>query len=71
VLSGGVFRHAAPGAVAAVVDRVAADRGGAGGVLAGAEVVVDSRYVLAAAGLLAGDRPDVAAELLRGLLSRP
>jgi uncharacterized protein (TIGR01319 family) len=67
VLSGGVFRHADPAAVSAVVDRVAADRGGAGGVLAGTEVVVDARYVLAAAGLLAGDQPAAAAGLLRGL----
>lgn len=52
VLSGGAFRHAPPAALAAVVDRLAADRGGAGGVLAGSAVVVDARYVLAAAGLL-------------------
>ncbi|SDY76246.1 conserved hypothetical protein [Modestobacter sp. DSM 44400] len=68
VLSGGVFRHAAPAALAAVVDRLAGDRGGAGGVLAGSRVVVDARYVLAAAGLLAGDAPDAAAGLLGGLL---
>jgi uncharacterized protein (TIGR01319 family) len=68
VLSGGVFRHADPAAVAAVVERVAADRGGAGGVLAGTEVVVDRRYVLAAAGLLAGDVPTAAAGLLRELV---
>jgi len=69
VLSGGVFRHAAPAAVAAVVQRVAADRGGAGGVLTGTEVVVDTRYVLAAAGLLAGDAPAAAAGLLAELAS--
>ncbi|TWH75192.1 glutamate mutase L [Modestobacter roseus] len=68
VLSGGVFRHAAPNDVAAVVDRVAADRGGAGGVLGRADVVVDTRYVLAAAGLLAGDEPAAAAGLLGALL---
>jgi len=68
VLSGGVFRHADPAAVAAVVDRVAADRGGAGGVLAGTDVVVDRRYVLAAAGLLADDAPAAAAGLLGELL---
>ncbi|MGY1749587.1 glutamate mutase L [Modestobacter sp. SYSU DS0511] len=68
VLSGGVFRHAAPADVAAVVDRVAADRGGAGGVLAEADVVVDTRYVLGAAGLLAGDEPAAAAGLLGALL---
>ncbi|HEV7870190.1 MAG TPA: glutamate mutase L [Modestobacter sp.] len=68
VLSGGVFRHADPGELAAVTARVAADRGGAGGVLAGAQVVVDTRYVLAAAGLLAGDAPTAAAGLLGELL---
>jgi hypothetical protein len=50
-----------------VVQRVGADRGGAGGVLAGAEVLVDRRYVLAAAGLLAGDVPSAAAGLLAEL----
>ncbi|WP_299959899.1 glutamate mutase L [uncultured Modestobacter sp.] len=69
VLSGGVFRHAEPAAVEGVVARLAADRGGAGGVLAGTRVVVDSRYVLAAAGLLAGDAPDATAGLLAGLLT--
>jgi uncharacterized protein (TIGR01319 family) len=70
VLSGGVFRHADPAAVDAVVARLAADRGGAGSVLAGTPVVVDRRYVLAAAGLLAADHPDAAAGLLRELAGR-
>jgi uncharacterized protein (TIGR01319 family) len=70
VLSGGVFRHAAPRPVDEVVRRLAADRGGAGGVLAGSEVVVDGRYVLAAAGLLAGDAPRAAAGLLADLAAR-
>jgi uncharacterized protein (TIGR01319 family) len=69
VLSGGVFRHADPDAVDRVVARVAADAGGAGGVLTGTQVVVDRRYVLAAAGLLADDVPAAAAGLLGGLLS--
>ncbi|WP_138733775.1 glutamate mutase L [Modestobacter excelsi] len=68
VLSGGVFRHAEPTAVQGVLARVAADRGGAGGVLAGTHVVVDRRYVLAAAGLLAADSPAAAAGLLRDML---
>jgi MutL-like protein len=68
VLSGGVFRHADPPAVDAVVARIAADRGGAAGVLADAAVVVDRRYVLAAAGLLSADHPDAAAGLARTLL---
>jgi uncharacterized protein (TIGR01319 family) len=67
VLSGGVFRHAGPAAVDGVVARLAADRGGAGSVLAGTPVVVDRRYVLAAAGLLAAEHPDAAAGLLRDL----
>jgi uncharacterized protein (TIGR01319 family) len=67
VLSGGVFRHADPAAVDAVVARLAADRGGAGSVLTGTPVVVDRRYVLAAAGLLAGEHPKAAAGLLREL----
>ncbi|MEU2348409.1 glutamate mutase L [Modestobacter sp. NPDC049651] len=69
VLSGGVFRHGDPAAVAAAVERVAADRGGAGGVLSGAQVTVDTRYVLAAAGLLAGDDPAAAAGVLAELVS--
>jgi uncharacterized protein (TIGR01319 family) len=67
VLSGGVFRHAEEDAVEGVVTRLAADRGGAGSVLSGAEVVVDRRYVLAAAGLLAADHPAAAAGVLRPL----
>jgi uncharacterized protein (TIGR01319 family) len=69
VLSGGVFRHADPAAVEAAVARMAADRGGAGGVLADTEVVVDRSYVLAATGLLATDHPTAAAALARSLLA--
>ncbi len=66
VLSGGVFRHAAPPERLAAVSRLAADRGGAGGVLGGTDVVVDDRYVLAAAGLLVAEHPAAA----RGLLAQ-
>ena len=66
VLSGGVFRHADPEAVDGVVARLAADRGGAGSVLTGTRVVVDRRYVLAAAGLLAADHPEAAAGAAQG-----
>jgi hypothetical protein len=69
VLSGGVFRHAAPGAVRAVVGRLAADGGGAGSVLAGRPVVVDRDYVLAAVGLLAAEYPAAADALAGGLLA--
>src|SRR4029453_8256910 len=55
VLSGGVFRHADPEAVDGVVAPPAAAGGGVGSVLTGPAVVVDRRYVLAAAGLLAAD----------------
>jgi uncharacterized protein (TIGR01319 family) len=67
VLSGGVFRHADPGAMDGVVARLAADRGGAGSILDGTPVVVDRRYVLAAAGLLAAEHPAAAAGLLSEL----
>jgi uncharacterized protein (TIGR01319 family) len=68
VLSGGVFRHADPAAVDGVVARLAADRGGAGSVLTGTQVVVDRRYVLAAAGLLAAEHPDAATGLAESLI---
>ena len=68
VLSGGVFRHADPAAVDGVVRRLAADRGGAGSVVAGTEVVVDRRYVLAAAGLLTAEHPEAAEGRARSLL---
>jgi uncharacterized protein (TIGR01319 family) len=71
VLSGGVFRHAEPGALDGVVDRLAADRGGAGPVLSGTDVAVDARYVLAAAGLLAAEHPEAAAGLLGELAAAP
>ena len=67
VLSGGVFRHAEPGAVDGVVARLAADRGGAGPVLSGTDVVVDATYVLAATGLLVAEHPRAASGLLRSL----
>jgi uncharacterized protein (TIGR01319 family) len=69
VLSGGVFRHADPAAVDGVVARLAADRGGAGSVLTGTQVVVDRRYVLAAAGLLAAEHPEAATGVARTLLA--
>jgi uncharacterized protein (TIGR01319 family) len=69
VLSGGVFRHAEPTAVDRVIDRVAADAGGAGSVLSGTPVVVDRSYVLAAVGLLAAEHPEAATALARGLLA--
>jgi uncharacterized protein (TIGR01319 family) len=67
VLSGGVFRHADD--VDAAVARIAADAGGAGSVLSGSDVVVDRRYVLAAAGLLAAEHPAAAERLVARLAS--
>ncbi|UOY00371.1 glutamate mutase L [Blastococcus sp. PRF04-17] len=69
VLSGGVFRHAAPEAVDRVVARLAADTGGAGSVVAATPVLVDRRYALAPIGLLAAEHPDTATALARDLLS--
>jgi len=52
VLSGGVFRHATPGRLQAIEDRLRADPV-LRPVLRNAEITVDRRYVLAPAGLLA------------------
>jgi uncharacterized protein (TIGR01319 family) len=71
VLSGGVFRHADAADLDAAVGRLAGDRGGASGVLAEARVLVDRRYVLAAAGLLAGEHPGAAEGLAGSLLRSP
>ncbi|SHG46459.1 conserved hypothetical protein [Streptoalloteichus hindustanus] len=64
VLSGGVFRHADAAALAAVEETLRADPV-LRPVLRHAAVVVDRRYVLAPAGLLAADQPDLADGLLR------
>ncbi len=71
ILSGGPIRYASAAERAALIATVLADRGGARSVLLDAEVRYDSRYVLAAAGLLATDFPDAARGLIRagGLLS--
>jgi uncharacterized protein (TIGR01319 family) len=60
--SGGVLRHGGGGAV---LDAVLGDVAGGWAAPAAPARVVDSGYVLAAAGLLAEDHPGVAAELLR------
>jgi len=67
VLSGGAIRHASAAERAALVTAVLEDRGGARGVLLDADVRCDSRYVLAAAGLLAVRYPDAARVLVRGV----
>lgn len=65
VLSGGSIRHASPAQGADLVAAVLDDRGGARGVLLDADVRCDSRYVLAAVGLLARDYPAAARGLVR------
>jgi uncharacterized protein (TIGR01319 family) len=66
--SGGVLRHGRDG----VADRVLGPSIGRDGdwqLPEGARVVVDSDYVLAAAGLLAAEHPDAAYRLVAGLLA--
>jgi hypothetical protein len=62
--SGGVLRH---GGGEYVLHALLSDIAGGWAAPARARTVVDERYVLAAAGLLASDHPDVAAALLNGL----
>jgi uncharacterized protein (TIGR01319 family) len=63
--SGGVLRHAPPERAGAVLAAVLADHAGGWAVPRDASTVVDRRYVLAPAGLLAADAPEVALALLR------
>jgi uncharacterized protein (TIGR01319 family) len=62
--SGGVLRH---GGGDAVLDAVLGDTAGGWAAPATARRMIDTRYVLAAAGLLAADHRSVAAGLLNGL----
>jgi hypothetical protein len=62
--SGGVLRH---GGGPAVLDAVLADTAGGWAAPERARRMIDSRYVLAAAGLLAGDYPHVARALVTTL----
>jgi uncharacterized protein (TIGR01319 family) len=62
--SGGVLRH---GGGDAVLDAVLGDTAGGWAAPAAARRMIDSRYVLAAAGLLAADHPAAAAGLLTGM----
>jgi hypothetical protein len=62
--SGGVLRH---GGGAAVLDAVLADTAGGWAMPDRPSRMIDSRYVLAAAGLLAGDHPHVARALVNTL----
>lgn len=70
VLSGGVFRHAAPARITTIADRLRADPV-LRPVLRDAAVVVDRQYVLAPAGLLAdAGHPTTADALLRNSFVR-
>ncbi|BCL17738.1 glutamate mutase L [Micromonospora sagamiensis] len=62
--SGGVLRHAAAGEAAGVLAAVLTDHAGGWAVPRAARAVVDGAYVLAAAGLLAGEHPQVARAVL-------
>jgi hypothetical protein len=62
--SGGVLRH---GGGAEVLDAILGDTAGGWAAPAQARRVIDTQYVLAAAGLLAGDHPAAAAGLLNAL----
>jgi uncharacterized protein (TIGR01319 family) len=66
--SGGVLRHQDDRSRAQVLRPARTDHGGGWRVPSAAEVAVDDRYVLFAAGLLAADHPSVAAGLLAGSL---
>ncbi|HKE52891.1 MAG TPA: glutamate mutase L [Actinomycetes bacterium] len=68
--SGGVLRHAAAGRAEQVIATALADRAGGWKAPEHATVVIDRRYVLAAAGLLSFDHPEAAARLVHYGLSR-
>ncbi|WFE35657.1 glutamate mutase L [Micromonospora sp. WMMD975] len=63
--SGGVLRHAEPASAVGVLDAVLTDHAGGWALPRAARPVVDVDYVLAAAGLLAGEHPVAAAAVLR------
>ncbi|WP_285789986.1 glutamate mutase L [Micromonospora sp. NBRC 101691] len=62
--SGGVLRHASAAEAAGVLAAVLGDHAGGWAVPRAARAVVDASYVLAAAGLLAADHPQVARAVL-------
>ncbi len=62
--SGGVLRHAGPRALQRILAPAVGDHAGGWKVPDRAALAVDSRYVLAAAGLLTASYPDAAARLL-------
>ena len=62
--SGGVLRHATPARAQRILGPATSDLGGGWPVPEHARTVVDARYVLAAAGLLAQEHPEAAAVLV-------
>jgi len=68
VASGGVFRHASPDALRAMLEPVLTDHAGGWKLPRGPRLTVDQRYVVAAAGLLADDHGESATALLRDAL---
>ena len=66
--SGGVLRYGDAERRRQVLHPVVSDHGGGWRVPAAARVVVDDRYLLFAAGLLAAEHPDAAAALARRVL---
>jgi hypothetical protein len=62
--SGGVLRHSPPGLALAVLTVALRDTAGGWALPRDPRIVIDSQYVLAAAGLLAEDHPDAAMGLL-------
>ncbi len=66
--SGGVLRHAEPAGAASVLAGPLHDLAGGWPLPRHADTVVDVAYVLAAAGLLAGDFPDASRQLLHNEL---
>ncbi len=68
VASGGVFRHAPDDLLGPMLGPVTTDHAGGWRVPAAPRIVVDRRYVVAAAGLLAPDHADAATALLQQAL---
>lgn len=69
--SGGVLRHSSEAEARAMVERAVADPAGGWRVPERVRALVDTHYVLAAAGLICRTRPDVAAQLLENALTGP
>jgi hypothetical protein len=68
--SGGVLRYASPVALQRILAPSIGDHAGGWKVPDRADLAVDVRYVLAAAGLLASSYPEAAARLVTGALKR-